>query len=389
MKITQKSAALNCKKSASRFFIHKGGSLFTASLLSALLFAQCANVKGIFTDSDSSAAPDDTTPAKESDPRCANAPQSSGFNDGDGMTEDSPFLICAYAQLGMMGDDLSAHYELGDNIDASASCGGDCGSPSGSGWTPVGDAGNNFSGALDGKGYVVSNLFVNISGSSVGFFGVAGAGAKIRNIGLSNVDVRAGNGVGGLVGHNSGTISNSYVTGSVSSASGVRVGGLVGHSSGTISNSYAAATVTGNGNIGGLVGNAGNGTISNSYATGTVTGSSNVGGLVGTDGGTISNSYATGTVTGSSNVGGLVGNAGTVSNGSYWDTETGLADGCGTGTCPSGGGLTTAQMQAVSGTYPSGLGDGFQFTAGSYPKVKKCTVCTGTLEFSDELVPGQ
>ena len=151
----QKSAALNWKKYAEHIFIHRGGSLFTASLLcAALLFAQCANVKGIFTDSDSSATPD-----KEPDPACADAPQSSGFNDGDGASEDTPYLICTYAQLGIMGDDLSAHYALGGNIDASASCGGDCGSPSGSGWTPVGDAGNNFSGTLDGNGYVISNLF--------------------------------------------------------------------------------------------------------------------------------------------------------------------------------------------------------------------------------------
>ena len=33
-------------------------------------------------------------------------------------------------------------------------------------------------------------------------------------------------------------------------------------------------------------------------------------------------------------------------------------------------GLSTAQMKAVSGTYPSALGDQFIFTSGSYPKLK-------------------
>ncbi len=42
--------------------------------------------------------------------------------------------------------------------------------------------------------------------------------------------------------------------------------------SGTISNSYATGTVNGNYDVGGLVGYNGYGTISNSYATGNVNG---------------------------------------------------------------------------------------------------------------------
>ena len=71
-------------------------------------------------------------------------------------------------------------------------------------------------------------------------------------------------------------------------------------------------------------------------------------------------------------------------------------------------GLTIAQMQALVPTcadsglppsptcldgttaaHPSLLGDGFQLTDGEYPRVKKCTTCTGTLKYSDELVSGQ
>ena len=390
--------ALNRKKSASRFFIHKSGGFLTASLLcAALLFPYCANVKGIFTDSDSSAAPDDTTPAKESDPRCANAPQSSGFNDGDGMTEDSPFLICTYAQLGMMRDDLSARYELGDNIDASASCGGDCGSPSGSGWTPVGEDGDNFSGTLDGKDRVISNLTVNITWDYGGLFGYTDSSAEVRNVGLSDVDITANDVSGGLVGENRGSISNSYAAGAIT-GSGNTIGGLVGINRGNISNSYATGAITSSsGNtVGGLAGlnaelSGVKASISNSYATGTATGNILVGGLVGINTGTVSNSYATGEVTATSgSIGGLVGlidGGGTISD-SYWDTDTtGLSDAC-SGGCTGTTGLTTTEMQAVSGDI-TGLGAGFQINAGSYPKVKKCTVCTGTLEFSDELVPGQ
>ena len=303
------------------------------------------------------------------------------------MSEDTPFLICTYAQLGMMRDDLSAHYALGSNIDASASCGGDCGSPSGSGWTPVGEDGDNFSGTLSGNGYVISNLFVNISANHVGLFGYIGATADVRDVGLSDVNVRGNDRCSGLVGVNSGSISNSYVTGETTGVS--IVGGLAGqnNSTGTISNSYVAGTTTSNtSTVGGLVGY-NLGTISNSYVTGAVTANTgDIGGLVGINdsGGSISNSYATGAVTtNSGNIGGLVGfdNSGTFSS-SYWDEDTtGQSASAGGGT-----GLTTAEMQDGSS---AALGDGFQFNAESYPKVKKCTVCTGTLEFSDELVPGQ
>ena len=76
--------------------------------------------------------------------------------------------------------------------------------------------------------------------------------------------------VGGLVGYNSGTITNSYSTGSVRcnvssfgrnfssvSGTGLYVGGLVGYNSfsGTISNSYSTGSVSGTGwYVGGLVG---------------------------------------------------------------------------------------------------------------------------------------
>ena len=95
------------------------------------------------------------------------------------------------------------------------------------------------------------------------------------------------------------------------------VGGLVGslgHDDSSISGSYAMGTVAGSGdNVGGLVGSLGHddSSISGSYATGAVTGSGdNVGGLVGSLGygdSSISGSYATGAVTGEFSVGGLVG----------------------------------------------------------------------------------
>ncbi len=62
-------------------------------------------------------------------------------------------------------------------------------------------------------------------------------------------------------------------------------------------------------NIGGLIGENEGGKIFNSYSTGNISGINNIGGLIGTNtNGQIFNSYATGNVTGTDIVGGLIGN---------------------------------------------------------------------------------
>ncbi|MGI5838489.1 MAG: immunoglobulin-like domain-containing protein [bacterium] len=184
------------------------------------------------------------------------------------------------------------------------------------------------------------------------------------------------NNVGGLVGNNDGTITDSFATGAVSGNIGV--GGLVGITYGGISNSYAAGEVEGKDHVGGLAGY-NYGSIDKSYATGTVTGTETdidytyVGGLVGSNLGPISdsyargavfgqedigglvgynqalvaNSYATGLVDGDSYIGGLIGfnhSDGNITN-SYWDTEASCQN-----TSDGGEGKTTAEMK-IQATY--------------------------------------
>ena len=189
-----------------------------------------------------------------------------------------------------------------------------------SGWEPIGDNSSKFTAIFEGNGHTISNLHINKGqfSSNVGLFSyVSGSNAVLRNIGLLEVKVTGNTNVGGLVGVNEeGTVANSYATGAVTGS--FEVGGLVGYNTGTISGSYATGAVTGGSSVGGLVGKNSGGTISGSYATGAVTGTSSgsTGGLVGKNsGGTISGSYATGSVTnflsGSDStglfVGGLVG----------------------------------------------------------------------------------
>ena len=396
---------------------------------------------------------------------CSDPVQASGFNGGNG-TEAVPYLICSYVQLGMMRDDLSAHYKLGQNIDASSSysegsereasadgdsdctaydseaaASTDAGHPehgdSCTGWVFLGTTGNYFTGSLDGAGYAVQNIYQSILGNSfsqnshyAGFFGRTGGQAEIRNLGIENANISlsisdpSGNTntySGGLVGYNTGTVRNSYATGSVSSSSSVLSssssssilsrsysGGLVGYNTGTVRNSYATGSASpssssvgtassSNAYGGGLVGQ-NTGTIKNSYATGPVSSlsfsftnsnsNSYGGGLVGLSGsgGTVENSYATGFISSSASntayAGGLLGrhNGYTrISRDSYWDTET---SGQATSSSNDAVGLSTSQMQAVSGTYPSNLGSAFQLNDGEYPKLYKQGSTT-------ELVPGQ
>jgi len=119
------------------------------------------------------------------------------------------------------------------------------------------------------------------------------------------------------------------------------VGGLVGGNGGTVSQSYSTGSVAGSEYVGGLVGGNG-GTVTQSYSTGSVAVSEYVGGLVGWNGGgTVSQSYSIDSVGGGSSAGGLVGvnYEGTVSQ-SYWDIET-----SGWSTSAGGEGKTRLEMK--------------------------------------------
>ncbi|MFN6254407.1 MAG: MBG domain-containing protein [Acetobacteraceae bacterium] len=262
---------------------------------------------------------------------------------------DGVITIRNLNQLQLMNINLTGQYRLAGNIDASptnatASSPGIWGD---GGFVPVGTSAEHFTGSLNGAGYVINGLRINRPTLDyVGLIGYAGSGSSISNLGLVGGSVTGRYQVGGLVGENEGSITQSYATGAVTSNID-SVGGLVGVNSGSITRSYATGAVTGiRFQVGGLVGYS-DGTITQSYATGAVMGSSNqVGGLVGGNEGSITQSYATGAVTGSSNqVGGLAGrnaSGGTITQ-SYWDTQT-----TGRTTSDGGTGLTTAQMQDIT-----------------------------------------
>jgi filamentous hemagglutinin family protein len=282
----------------------------------------------------------------------------------------SPYQIADVYGLQGMGSSaslLSDNYVLAGNIDASGTASWN----NGAGFLPIGNTTNPFSGSMDGQGHVINSLAITSSSAYVGLFGAVGSSGVIENLGITNVKLAAAgwNGlgdyahVGGLAGINNGTISTSYVIGSITSDSDEEIapdtGGLVGTNTGLINQSYASVNVSEGGTgaslyLGGLVGWNQGGTISQSYATGAVTntsaGSALGGGLVGYNSGTVTQVYSIGTVTGLDDIGPLIGgNEGTVTS-SYWDTQI-----SGQSTSAVGTGLTTVQFQA-------GLPAGFDAT---------------------------
>ena len=236
---------------------------------------------------------------------------------------------------GCTGYELTTNLDFDTNGDGKTDIAGDIYWNGGAGWEPIGTgpisySSDGFTATFDGNGYTISSLFIGRSATDyVGLFGaVAGAGV-IQNVGLTDVDVTGGSGVGGLAGENGGRIVSSYAAGTVS---GQDAGGLVGKN----------------------LWNDRKGIIVASYATGAITGTSvdgSAGGLVGHHSGRIITSYAAGTVTDERGRegGGLVGSLeiGTLGRGrifaSYWDRTTNRGDGVG------GEGKTTAEIQSPTG----------------------------------------
>jgi hypothetical protein len=195
---------------------------------------------------------------------------------------------------------------------------------------------------FDGNGRKIANLRLNFdSVGQAGLFGFLAHGGKVSQLGVENVDITGPLHVGGLVGHNAGgTVSDSYVAGSLTGD--WDIGGLVGGSSGIVNSSYFTGSVTGGSRAGGLVG-WNQGTVSNSYSTGSVTGDKWVGGVGGWNTGTVSNSYSTGIVTAYEVVGGLVALSPGVVSTSFWDTQT-----SGQATSGGGTGKTTTEMESIA-----------------------------------------
>jgi len=219
-----------------------------------------------------------------------------GYAGGSGTPND-PYLIYTPQHLSTIGlypDHWDKHFRLMADIDL--------GTFTATAFNIIGDDANAFTGVFDGAGHTISNFTYSSTDTNyIAIFGcVNDPNAQVKDLGLIDPNVSAGTGaaVGSLVGLlQQGTVSNCYArAGTVSGTAGV--GGLVGDNGGTITNSYSTTSASASGGAGGLAGVNYNGTIINCYASGNVSGTTDVGGLVGFDtGGTYIKCFWDNTVT--------------------------------------------------------------------------------------------
>ncbi|MBV9571233.1 MAG: hypothetical protein JO056_08335, partial [Alphaproteobacteria bacterium] len=175
--------------------------------------------------------------------------------------------------------------------------------------------GTHFSGTFEGLSHEIANLTINSSGKDYfGLFASVDSGGVIRNLRLSKVRVFATKGqcVGAIAGCSNGSFQHVSVQGTVHG--GDCVGGIVG-TGGAILDANANVRVVASGGAGGFAG-CETGPISFSRSTGSVTGGYAAGGLVGV-GATIDQSFSTASVygaVGSDYVGGLIGARAEITN---------------------------------------------------------------------------
>ena len=205
-------------------------------------------------------------------------------------------------------------------------------------WTPIGDGEDDhdsYAGVFDGDGHTVSGLCnesVSEAPVAAGLFGWIKKGGVVKNVHMTDVNLKAGSFLGAVAGYSAGSIINCSNTGDITGNANNSIGGIVGRSCGmnstaTVSNCYNTGDVTGLSKtryVGGIAGSLyakdGTATISNCFNTGDVAGENDflyVGGITGYSPGSsdytleISNCYNMGDVKGTglnSMAGGIAGN---------------------------------------------------------------------------------
>ncbi|MCL2072317.1 MAG: T9SS type A sorting domain-containing protein [Marinilabiliaceae bacterium] len=187
----------------------------------------------------------------------------------------------------------------------------------GNGWEAIGknpyeNPNLVFEGNFDGNGKKITGLKISSTLFEVGLFGYV-VNATIENLGIENCDIEGLLNLGGLVGYiENSTIKNCYVTGNISGSDWVGlIAGNVNNDC-LIENCYAIGNLTGiataGGWLGGIAGSNGNSVISSCYAdVEIIVPWGSCGGITAINSGIIKNCYAKGNVTGNYNVGGLVG----------------------------------------------------------------------------------
>jgi len=143
-------------------------------------------------------------------------------------TESNPYLISSASDIAKIRNDLDGYYKLTSNINMS-----------GVDFEPIGNENEGaFTGTIDGNGYAISNLNINLPENKyVGFVGYLEG--TIINLKLTDVNAYGYRYVGGIVGYGEkdSKIVNCNATGTVSGKYNIidlNVGGVIGVSTGSV-----------------------------------------------------------------------------------------------------------------------------------------------------------
>ncbi len=315
------------------------------------------------------------------------------FTGGVGTLSD-PYEISTCEELLDIDDDLDAHYELVNTINCNAIADfeplGDYSGPGfsgileGNGYTiadifidrPTEDGVGLFALIDGGEVRNLTIAFSEVTGEDyVGALaGLTTGGTVLTNVKVKDTVVRGENTVGGIsgslddttvtravaidvdvagadglgttndIGGAFGATDNSEITRSHSTGTVVGntensglssyTGGLIGHAySGTaLSDSYSQVSVSGDNDVGGVLGLMAGSDVSRVYSSGTVEGDLSVGGVTGRLlSGTLEYSFAAGEITGVSEVGAVVGTTDSIAGGdidgvAFDEYRTGVSD---------------------------------------------------------------
>lgn len=181
-------------------------------------------------------------------------------------TESNPYLVSSASDINNIHNDLSGYYKLTCDIDMS-----------GVDFEPIGNESEGaFTGTIDGNGYTISNLNLDLPGNKyVGFVGYLEG--NIKNIYFNNAII-CGYKYIGIVAAYTSKIANIYKVGNYNgniqglsqiSESTICTGGLVGYNNGNIDNSFNKAVIYSDWSAGGISGT-NDGNISNCKNYGTI-----------------------------------------------------------------------------------------------------------------------
>ncbi len=174
------------------------------------------------------------------------APYTETEFDGGYGTSERPYIISSFAQLENMKYYTTRSFMLANDINGNDAQ-----------WTPFA-----FSGTFDGAGYTISNLKIDSTAWSVGFFSyVNGSNNEIKNLNLDNISITSSRETSGtstafigfIVGYldsesiiqncsirnSSATINHTYNSTANNDTFEIGLGGITGYNSGRITNCHS------------------------------------------------------------------------------------------------------------------------------------------------------